>query len=532
MHVSNFAASWLDDCIRNHDRCIRPSNPRLPTRVIDVGPSDGSVQPRLFETGGQRGKYLALSHCWGSSWRLVTTQQNIEELKTGIPLLTMAKVFRDAVVTTRRLGFRYLWVDSFCIIQNSDEDWTREAAKMADVYSNCYLTISARDSPNSNQRIFKDRPPVIWPIEIYSPSIGTPENPTVEFGIREDTDRIIGTPDSALAKRSWALQEYFLSTALLHYCDDQLRWDCESYEKMEDRDFDMDFFQQPFIKGLLPAGDIMKVGSPDGKPTADGHFVAWYKIVQQYSGKALSVKTDRLLAISALVKTFSRLSGADSVAGLWLEDLDRGLLWHRWERASTHPNVQTRRSPSWCWTSIDSRVFYHHLFGSSFEDYVYYIWATRIPSPGDCSIVDAFMSREKDHTRSGIYKGCIQLWALSRYVEVEQVRGAYAGPRRLHTSVGEPLPCVFDTEIPPAGKLRCIRLSNWRQEQPPFAERTIPGPLPVRGYYMVVERAEPTDIRRHPADMGSFRRVGIGSDLVENVDAFFRSDQKHFFKIC
>jgi hypothetical protein len=67
----------------------------------------------------------------------------------------------------------------------------------------------------------------------------------------------------------------------------------------------------------------MKVGSPDGKPTADGHFVAWYKIVQDYSGKALSVRTDRLPAISALVKTFSRLPGAHSVAGLWLEDLDR-----------------------------------------------------------------------------------------------------------------------------------------------------------------------------------------------------------------
>lgn len=49
---------------------------------------------------------------------------------------------------------------------------------------------------------------------------------------------------------------------------------------------------------------------------------------------------------------------------------------------------------------------------------------------------------------------------------------------------------------------------------------------------MVVERTDPTDIRRHPADMGTFRRVGIGSDLVEKVDAFFRSDQKHFVLKC
>jgi hypothetical protein len=39
------------------------------------------------------------------------------------------------------------------------------------------------------------------------------------------------------------------------------RWECESYQKKENRDFAMDFFQQPFIKSLLPAGDIMEVGS-------------------------------------------------------------------------------------------------------------------------------------------------------------------------------------------------------------------------------------------------------------------------------
>lgn len=49
---------------------------------------------------------------------------------------------------------------------------------------------------------------------------------------------------------------------------------------------------------------------------------------------------------------------------------------------------------------------------------------------------------------------------------------------------------------------------------------------------MVVERAEPKDIRRNLVDMGTFRRVGIGCDLVEKVDDIFRFGQKHFFKIC
>ena len=112
------------------------------------------------------------------------------------------------------------------------------------------------------------------------------------------------------------------------------------------QEWPMPFFQQPFINTLLPAGDITKLGIPDGEPTADGHFVAWYKIVQDCSGKALSVKRDRLPEISALVKTFSGISSAYALAGLWLEDLDRGLLWHRWEQESANLNVQTRRSPS------------------------------------------------------------------------------------------------------------------------------------------------------------------------------------------
>ncbi|KAI8265546.1 hypothetical protein K4K58_011224 [Colletotrichum sp. SAR11_239] len=46
------------------------------------------------------------------------------------------------------LGVRYMWIDALCIIQDSPSDWEKEAARMADVYENAFLTIAtdaARD---------------------------------------------------------------------------------------------------------------------------------------------------------------------------------------------------------------------------------------------------------------------------------------------------------------------------------------------------------------------------------------------------
>jgi len=44
---------------------------------------------------------------------------------------------------TRKLGVRYLWVDSLCIIQGNTADGQLESSRMGDVYRNSYLTITA-----------------------------------------------------------------------------------------------------------------------------------------------------------------------------------------------------------------------------------------------------------------------------------------------------------------------------------------------------------------------------------------------------
>lgn len=144
-------STWLKDCQIDHSAC-KPSASRgtLPTRVIDVGSSDGGTVPRICETNGVTGDYIALSHCWGGGQPLKTTKENISSMKTGIPWAKLPNTFQDAITVTRRLGLRYLWIDSLCIVQDDAQDWEREAANMAVIFESAYLTIAATAATNGS----------------------------------------------------------------------------------------------------------------------------------------------------------------------------------------------------------------------------------------------------------------------------------------------------------------------------------------------------------------------------------------------
>jgi hypothetical protein len=52
---------------------------------------------------------------------------------------------------------RWLWIDSLCIIQDSREDWQREAPMMCDVYQNAFLNISADHAVDARGGCFRNR---------------------------------------------------------------------------------------------------------------------------------------------------------------------------------------------------------------------------------------------------------------------------------------------------------------------------------------------------------------------------------------
>ena len=113
-------------CLDSHPECSIGSDlPLLPTRVLDVG-VDSALDPsyiKVLETGGARGKYIALSHCWGDPALMPTklTAHTLQEYQGKILYGSLPPTFRDAVAFTRKMEVQYIWIDSLCIIQSDDK---------------------------------------------------------------------------------------------------------------------------------------------------------------------------------------------------------------------------------------------------------------------------------------------------------------------------------------------------------------------------------------------------------------------------
>lgn len=148
------AQYWLKKCLETHDSlCQVADDLPLPTRVLDVGLHESNLVT-LYIPNGQHGQWLTLSHCWGSSHLATNTKSNHESQCAEIMISTLPQTFRDAIYITRRLGYRFLWIDSLCIVQDSLIDWQVESVKMNTIYSNAVLNISADAAADSSEGIF------------------------------------------------------------------------------------------------------------------------------------------------------------------------------------------------------------------------------------------------------------------------------------------------------------------------------------------------------------------------------------------
>lgn len=135
-------------------------------------------------------------------------------------IANLPKTIVDAVVASRQMGIRYLWVDAFCIIQDSVEDKINEIGAMGDIYNKCTLTIAAVSASAVAEGFLKPKEKVIARLPY---TLGD-----VVGQVEVSHQKVVDLWQETMFTRGWCLQEYLLSPRILLFTDTEVMWSCQS----------------------------------------------------------------------------------------------------------------------------------------------------------------------------------------------------------------------------------------------------------------------------------------------------------------
>jgi hypothetical protein len=306
----------------------------------------------------------------------------------------------DAVTITRKLGQRYLWIDSLCIIQNSPEDWAKEAALMASVYGAACCTLAALSSEDGTQgckmvnEIWKSTGNHFIDIKIHNDRQvyvrmyqQPPATWAVEYG-EEAKHTDTASISNPLRYRAWTLQEAELSRRTIFFADRQLLWKCQELKGTAELPWVEQLSDQLFKTKPWPLCDGLQDDEHEG--FFSDKRLRWYQLVEDYSLRALTKDSDKLVALAGLARDYQAMFlGAQYVAGMWGVSIPRHLAFQRsgnprfrndqiyrlhasanaveahcsatllWRSMDSHARRYTDYiAPTWSWASVKGRISY------------------------------------------------------------------------------------------------------------------------------------------------------------------------------
>ncbi|KAK4072777.1 uncharacterized protein Triagg1_5822 [Trichoderma aggressivum f. europaeum] len=352
-----------------------------PTRLIHVGGKRESSLIHLVESNTHADMaeepqpYLALSYCWGGKApSLTTTRSNYSHLKTSISYDAMSKTYQDTVRIARALGVKYIWIDALCIVQDDVGDWEKESQVMAEIFRNSLVTLIPLRTTSSDDGFLERNPSIKIPYHSaewnLSGSFFLRHMPfpyqNAEYALRSDLNYLsaplsLEINGSAWRTRGWTFQEDMFAMRKLYIGHLMMHWDSlkpvdiiRTEDRIVDNELDrMDKAESSIIHSSTPW-------------RGDRDYQGWYEPMLEYSNKKFTYETDRLAAVSSYAKLIANKSGDVYLAGLWKENLQRGLLWkiHRRSRWTfrrlkwflKHPPQYI--APSWSWARARSRLLW------------------------------------------------------------------------------------------------------------------------------------------------------------------------------
>jgi hypothetical protein len=139
---------WIAKCNGEHGPNCKESKPLPRARCDNLLCVD--VHEKCLVTIDSTSDYIALSYVWGPWNEPQTRIENFSQFsKPGaLALISLPRTISDSIAVAEALGYRYLWVDSLCIVQDLDVEKIELIRRMDAVYGNANLTIVAASGEN------------------------------------------------------------------------------------------------------------------------------------------------------------------------------------------------------------------------------------------------------------------------------------------------------------------------------------------------------------------------------------------------
>ncbi|KAH0425808.1 hypothetical protein CcaCcLH18_10751 [Colletotrichum camelliae] len=338
----------------------QPARSDVPTRLVDVGEEGDEISPRILLNNEEDPvtEYTTLSYAWGGRGSdIKLTASNISQITKAIDWARLPKTIQEAIIFTRKLGVRYIWIDALCIMQSTEpddiaaqDDWHREAERFGRYYRNSLLTIAATGVADSAGGLFLPRPALV-----FQPQPLTLQRRTAEGTL---------TPMTIFPS---------MPTRVVHFATNCVLWECGGLGATE-----------VYPEGLHPEDESHGwLGSWmfDEFRRLDDHDVGsvlngWYSFVEHYTRTNFTYQLDRLPALASLAEIVHERIGRDRryLAGIWEVDISVGLSWGAWGPFLWDPpghgkeHMGERDSvPSWSWASARGGVSFLFYEGREWD---------------------------------------------------------------------------------------------------------------------------------------------------------------------
>jgi hypothetical protein len=284
--------------------------------------------------------FIALSYVWGKDRirerSYMTTRSNImvriqpgglRESWNSLP-----KTIQDVILLAKRLGVRYVWIDSLCIVQDSVQNWQSNAKTMHLVYLHAYFTVCAADGDvTSGLRAIRRVPSQRDPADpkttrgqitstdsrVENSILSAKYLPGVRLLVSKLPELVI--QDSDWNGRAWTFQERMLSRRCLIFGGDRVYFQCRQ----------MVMSQEIFPDGGGKGWSLDWTNSPLRTLAELTHKAFWFymKSIRLYTGRELSKSRDILAAFEGVSWLLEQHFNAPLLYGLPASHFDLALLW-------------------------------------------------------------------------------------------------------------------------------------------------------------------------------------------------------------